>query len=102
MATAGTFTTSTSAAEFFSDPDGVTTIRCVNTDSTDSIDINVEGLHATGEYYRLAPKGSGNSHVAEFTIAPLGIKSATCKGIDNGGGGNGVLNYGVVSIDPRS
>lgn len=102
MPTAGTFTTSTSAAVFFTEADGVTTIRCVNTDTQDSIDINVEGLHATGEYYRLAPKGAGNSHVAEFTIAPLGIKSATCKGIDGGGGGNGVLIYGVVSIDPRS
>lgn len=98
MATAGTFTTSTAVAEFFSDADGVTTIRCVNTDSTDSIDINVEGLHAAGEYYRLAPKGSGNAHIAEFTIAPLGIKSATCKATAN----TPVLNYGVVSIDPRS
>lgn len=98
MATAGTFTTSTAAAGFFSDADGVTTIRCVNTDSTDSIDINVGGLHAAGEYYRLAPKGSGNSHIAEFTIAPLGIKSATCKSTAN----TPVFNYGVVSIDPRS
>lgn len=98
MATAGTFTTSTSAAEFFADADGVTTIRCVNTDSTDSIDINVAGLHAAGEYYRLAPKGDGNSHVAEFTIAPLGIKAATCKATAN----TPALNYGVVVIDPRS
>tara|TARA_R110002020_G_scaffold123580_12_gene280275 strand:- start:3111 stop:3419 length:309 start_codon:yes stop_codon:yes gene_type:complete len=102
MPTAGTLTTSTSVAGFFADADGVTTIRCVNTDPTDAIDINVEGLHAAGEYYRLAPRGTGNSHIAEFTLAPLGIKSATCRGVDNGGGGNGVLNYGVVSIDPRS
>lgn len=98
MATAGTLTTSTAVAEFFSDPDGVTTIRCVNTDSTDSIDINVEGLHAAGEYYRLGPKGTGNSHVVEFTIAPLGIKKATAKASAN----TPVLTFGTVTIDPRS
>ncbi len=97
-ATAGTLTTSTSVAEFFADADGVTTIRCVNNDSTDSIDINVAGLHAAGEYYRLAPKGNGNSHLAEFTIAPLGIKSATCKATAN----TPELAYGTVSIDARS
>lgn len=98
MPTAGTFTTSTSAAEFFADADGVTTIRCVNNDGTNSIDINVEGLHAAGEYYRLAPRGTGNSHVVEFTIAPLGIKSATCKST----AATPELLYGVVSVDPRS
>ena len=98
MPTAGTLSTSTSVAEFFSDPDGVTTIRCFNNDSSNSIDINVVGLHAAGEYYRLAPKGAGNSHVAEFTIAPLGIKSATCKSTAS----TPELIYGVVSVDPRS
>jgi hypothetical protein len=102
MPTAGTFTTSTSEAQFFAEADGVTTIRCVNTDTTDSIDIHVEGLHASGEFFRLGPKGTGNSHIAEFTLSPVGIKKATCKGIDDGGGGNGVLYYGTVTIDPRS
>ena len=98
MAPAGTFTTSTGAAEFFSDSNGATTIRCVNNDSSDSIDINVAGLHTAGEYYRLAPKGTGNSHVAEFTLAPIGIKSATAKATAN----TPELLYGVVSVDPRS
>ena len=98
MPTAGTLTTSTAVAEFFSDPDGVTTIRCVNNDSTDSIDINVPGLHAAGEYYRLAPKGTGNAHIAEFTLSVLGIKSATCKATAN----TPQLIYGTVTIDPRS
>ncbi len=98
MPSAGLFTTSTGEAEFFSNSEGVTTIRCANSDSSDSIDINIPGLHTPGEFYRLAPQGTGTSHIAEFTIAPLGIKSATCKATAN----TPILHFGVVTVDSRS
>jgi len=88
MATAGSTTVDATGENVYVDTDGCTTFMVrVPATSTQAALVNIPGLHASGDFFKVA-KGKD----VMFRLFHMGIKSVFVKGA----GGNATVEYGVV------
>ena len=89
MATAGSATVTTAETTIFEDSSGCTSFDVtVDSGSSNDVQVNVSGLHDSGEWFNIQV---GDSRV--FRLNNMGIRKVTAKG----NGGSADIHYGVVA-----
>lgn len=87
--TAGEVTVNSTGQYVFDDPNGATSVVVtVASGSTQDALVNVPGLHADGEFFRIV-KGASQT----FQLNHLGIRKVFIKG----NGGNATVYFGIAS-----